>query len=466
MLRLRLTGLALALAGCTAVPAPPAATRADTECGGWFTALDSALAGAGLRDAEARPVPGFPYLRTSRLLRSFRDQLALPSMLESWLWRMRALDQAARRGEIGNLGTHRVAPLLGFAPDTPAPFLLQSLDECGRRLVTADLADPSRLGAVRAAVTPEPLHAAPRPTYRPVSDERGTAMAQALAEGLQTPPALEAEARTLYPEGVAARQAEAAMLLQSRRRDALGIPVLTASVERRLLETYAPVLTIEASATAATAASRVVLLGPQPRPVPGLDPDAPTVYTRVDAAREGGSIALQLVYSVWLNTVAGAAVEPLYLRLTLAPTGQVRRFEAMRGKGGDLLVVPVGGRGEPDARRAAFALPPPLQGQRLQVHIDAANASVTALEYSTGTTGTARYALVPDIVLRSLPVDGDPRRRASLYRDDGTVQGPHAAAAAVRQWGHQQVSDGAGLLRQARYFDSPIEPSFALENRR
>ena len=43
-------------------------------CAGWFTKLDEIVDGAGVRDAEAYRIPGFPYLRVNRFLASFREQ--------------------------------------------------------------------------------------------------------------------------------------------------------------------------------------------------------------------------------------------------------------------------------------------------------------------------------------------------------------------------------------------------------
>ena len=44
------------------------------ECVNWFAKLDHAIDRAGVRDAEAYRVPGFPYLRVNRFLASFRNK--------------------------------------------------------------------------------------------------------------------------------------------------------------------------------------------------------------------------------------------------------------------------------------------------------------------------------------------------------------------------------------------------------
>ncbi|MEZ5661814.1 MAG: hypothetical protein R3E83_25945 [Burkholderiaceae bacterium] len=174
------------LAGCVASPPLPLATaepvaevihsaeRAGVDalarCQERFETLDQALTQAGLRDAQAERVPGFSYLRVSRLLRSYRDDAAMPAAAAAWLARMRQLDQQARKYEIANLGTHRAAPLLGYAANTPLSFLLTYLDDCGRMLIARDRGDPGRIRSLRAAIESLPVVATLDDSLRPIAD--------------------------------------------------------------------------------------------------------------------------------------------------------------------------------------------------------------------------------------------------------------------------------------------------------
>ena len=74
------------------------------ECVDWFTRLDETIDRAGVRDAEAYRVPGFPYLRVNRFMASFRQQAQNDSdAFAAWVKHLRNLDERARSYEIKNL---------------------------------------------------------------------------------------------------------------------------------------------------------------------------------------------------------------------------------------------------------------------------------------------------------------------------------------------------------------------------
>src|SRR4029079_6929931 len=82
------------------------------ECAQWFVTLDRQAGEAGVRDAQDARVPGFPYLRASRLLGALRPLCdANESALQALADRMLALDMEARRYEIMNLPAGQVPVL-------------------------------------------------------------------------------------------------------------------------------------------------------------------------------------------------------------------------------------------------------------------------------------------------------------------------------------------------------------------
>ena len=93
-------------AGCATLEAPFRAHLASgvpqvRECAGWYRLLDERVAAAGARDAQDARVPGFPYLRVSRLLAALRPiALSNEHALHALTDRMLALDLEARRYEI------------------------------------------------------------------------------------------------------------------------------------------------------------------------------------------------------------------------------------------------------------------------------------------------------------------------------------------------------------------------------
>ena len=63
------------LNACSSLPATVAAhANLADDCAAWFLRLDAAIDAGGVRDAEAHRLPGFPYLRSNRLLASFADE--------------------------------------------------------------------------------------------------------------------------------------------------------------------------------------------------------------------------------------------------------------------------------------------------------------------------------------------------------------------------------------------------------
>src|ERR1035437_3180235 len=102
-------GAMMLAVGCAVIDQPP---RSDQkfrsvevkECVDWFTRLDETIDRAGVRDAEAYRVPGFPYLRVNRFLASFRQRAQKDSVaFATWVKHLRTLDEHARSYEIKNL---------------------------------------------------------------------------------------------------------------------------------------------------------------------------------------------------------------------------------------------------------------------------------------------------------------------------------------------------------------------------
>lgn len=447
--------LATGLLGCTArAPSPtaetgPALTR-EALCDAHFRLLDELVDRSGVRDAEDMPVAGTPYLRASRLLASYRDEVDTPAMRAAWLERMRTLDQQARRYEIANVGSHLSAEVLGYVGDTPLPYLLDHLDHCGRRLLARDLADDARFEALRAAVPGWQRAAEDRARLRPITNEVGNGLGRSLMDALERPPPLAGSALTLVPEGRLRGPDWIAALLSSRRQDALGLPVLTDSVAERLLEEFAPVIEIAPAEDESEVPMRVVLSGSQQAPRPATDPQTPALYGRVGLSRDADESFVQIVYSAWFSREGGRPPDALYLRVSVDGRGRPFRVEVMPGGGRERLLLPVGidSRGvRPD--RAILALPPALSGQRLRMRFE--HGAFAGIDYVESSVEGTPYTIIPEAILRSLPVDGDPRRRASLYTADGRMRG---AGAQVRQWGHHALDDARAAAGPG-YFDAP-----------
>lgn len=97
--------VALLLGGCVG-PRWAVSSSGDARveaCRATFTAVDRTVAAAGVGDAEAARVRGFPYLRVNRFLASFRTGRLQGAAFDAWVDRLSALDRQARRVELANL---------------------------------------------------------------------------------------------------------------------------------------------------------------------------------------------------------------------------------------------------------------------------------------------------------------------------------------------------------------------------
>ncbi|MGH8456204.1 MAG: hypothetical protein ACRETE_04385, partial [Stenotrophobium sp.] len=85
------------LAACAVVPLKPAPLM---ECRALYAQADQKVRETGAADPGLYRIPGFPYLRASRFLASFRDEVSDPARFHAWVTLLRAADATARDREI------------------------------------------------------------------------------------------------------------------------------------------------------------------------------------------------------------------------------------------------------------------------------------------------------------------------------------------------------------------------------
>ncbi|WP_143057385.1 hypothetical protein [Nitrosomonas sp. Nm51] len=136
------------LPGCAVPTTPLPTTVAAQPCLELFTALDNAAAKAGFSPSRPMRVPGFPYLRSTRFLASFNQQILLPTQQETWLGHLADTDRTARQIELDSLPAASKAKLAASFGGN----LQNAIDSCYPRLVSADLADSNRLTLLRQRV--------------------------------------------------------------------------------------------------------------------------------------------------------------------------------------------------------------------------------------------------------------------------------------------------------------------------
>lgn len=461
---LRLGCLAFALlAGCASLDAPQrdhlaAGEGAVRACAAWFRDLDATIDQAGVRDAAAYRVPGYPYLRLDRFTASFTPQAAQDARsFYAWLERARALDHEARRVELRNL------PRRAWREDFDAA--LRRSEDCAAKLATQDLAseDGRRRLFERAAVPDDyvgwqrvvGLYAI---THVPFSAgiDRWQAETVESFRATQAGAAPEAPLQRYAPAlDAALSESQVGEILARAPRDALGVPRLAASDLEQLFASFAPLFEIE------TAGSFDRPGAPYwgDSPVPQVDATRPTVYRRLAFTRYGDEVLPQLVYTLWFSERPGddilaGKLDGVVWRVTLASDGAPLVYDSIHPCGCFHMFFPTA-RVEPLPSpdpyiEWAFAprpAPDVATGARIVLRVATRTHYLKGLATEPRDRAAAATLLAPEDenALRALPLPSGGTR--SLYGADGIVAGSERperelfwpmgipSAGAMRQWG-------------------------------
>lgn len=491
----------LAAGGCTTLApvdtaAAPASASAPVaaRCERAFAALDSAVERAGVADAEGLRVAGFPYLRSNRLLASFRAAGLDGAGERAWHVAMMQLDREGRLVEIANLppsATREVLATLhaeGFAALPPAAWL----EGCGSALRDRDLADPAARDRLRsAAAVPDDyatwkrvlgLYALTRiPFAGGVRRWQDDTRAVFAVPWEQQPITGRLVHYSLASAAPLPRFEAARRLADARAGSPLGLHDPQVLLE--LAATYAPVFVVDE----ASPADRVGRPLFDAMGLPTVDAALPAIFVRATHTRYRAQVLPQLVYTIWFPErpkdgpfdLLGGRLDAVVWRVTLAEDGEPLLFDTIHGCGCYHLFFPT---------PRATPLPPPPDtldehafvparlprlgdGERVVVRIAPGTHYVSAMAaVAAAPEGTLRLHPADEASLRSLP-DGAGGRR-SLYGPDGIVQGSErgeryvfwpmgvAEPGAQRQWGRH-----ATAFVGRRHFDDAdlLERNFRLE---
>ncbi|WP_108445578.1 hypothetical protein [Halomonas denitrificans] len=505
---LRLAGLVLVglLAGCAAGPeGRPALADLDSpdaRCLARLAAFDAAVAEAGVTDAGAARVAGFPYLRTDRLLASFADDLDTPAAFADWVTRMRALDAEARAIEAANLPASRRDALSSSLNASPAA----AVEACATRLMHRELLAEEGTGPARerlrsAIVAPDHYQTWRRVLGLYPLTRLGLAIGynRWKAGHLDTFAvpfsALPVEAPLVRYAPSAGRPREAtvaARWLREAPRSPLGFVELDREALLRLAAHHAPVFLVETRGHDDRFGAPYWFAGPE-GPLPLVDTSRPVADVRLSHTRFEGDLLPQLVYTLWFPArtrqgawdLLGGRLDGLVWRVTLDARGRPLIHDSIHPCGCYHLFFPV-----PPLRRVAVAADADLReapltplaaprlaaGERLAVRVAAVSHYVEHLGVAAPrreVAETRRYALEavstpPDYGRRSLALPGGGRR--SLYGPEGLVSHTGRlerfllwpsgilSPGAMRQWGtHATVFVGRRHFDDPRLFEAAFE---------
>ncbi len=459
--------VALLLVGCATAGKPMAPPADDTlaVCRALYREVDAAIERAGVRDLGASLVPGFPYLRTTRLFASFRDELTGPQHWSAWIGHLAALDAEARALEMRNLSK----PIAGHDSGT----LRGELNRCRERLLADDSGQAERRAALRdAARVPDDYVtwwrvAGLYPLTAPIVSARISAWhaetRETFAKPLSAQPVVGRLMRWATAPGAPMGTAEVSEILH-RSLDPLGIPLPVPADLARLFDTFAPVWETD------VADDDDRIGAPRWDNGPGADVTRPTLYRKVSHTRFGDQVLLQLNYIVWFparpgNDIYAGHLDGINWRVTLGTDGEPRLYDAIHNCGCYHEFFPSRHLRLRGDLPAAYFEPPLLpqtapEQQPLVLRIAHHTHFIQRVYHDASPLAVQPMAWEEYDALRSLPVDGTHR---SLFGEYGLIAGTERAErfilwpmgirspGAMRQWGRH-----ATAFVGRRHFDDPF----------
>ena len=474
--------LAVFLAGCAVTGAPHTRHAATTgeyaRCSLFFHDLRHAVSEAGVRDTQASPVSGYPYLRVNRFLASFRHKQLTGVMINQWVDRLQALGTAAWHVELTNLPAERRTRLTKEMPDDRT--LEQAVGRCTAEMRAVDLATPQDFERLRhRAVVPDDYHTMWRILgLYPVTGlfvSFGAARLhhdtrQTFSLPLERLPVNGRLIRYVPRGGAMLTRGEVAHILARTSHNPLHMPEPDTTQRERLFNSFAPVWEIDTVGrddrigTPLWGAHRRIR----------VDTAQAAIYRLLSHGWWAGRPVLQLNYIIWfparpatgaLDPYAGH-VDGITLRVTLGQDGRPLFYDSMHNCGCYHMIFPrraITGKSEGGGLYVEPALVPQsipdLQpGQRLIVRVADRTHYLQRL-YGDGSSprGTV-YDFADYNTLRILPApDGG---HYSLFDQHGLVRHSQRAErwwlwpmgvsspGAMRQWGHHAI-----VFLGRRHFD-------------
>jgi hypothetical protein len=465
--------ITIVAAGCANVQSPVqlggASDPAIQSCRAKFKLVDSVV--ASVADAETSRIPGFPYLRVNRLHAAYAKNSMPRPAFKAWVHQLRSLARAARTVEIANLPKAKKASL------TVSPAQLENcaeilqkndlLTDQGRKILQENSHVPDHYSNLSRIVGIYPLSSVP--IWLGYKNLRKS-QKEDFRLGLHQPN------KTTYGPAISHYPAKVQNIMRMIERDALGLPILSASDRHTILSAFAPIFTIEH----VTKDDAIGMPRYNANGALGIDINDPVVFHRITFTRIGGEAHIQLVYTTFfpartssgpLDLFAGQ-LDGLIWRVTLDKTGRPIIYDSAHPCGCYHLFFPATPwRIKPSVADATFGEPPlapiagpiPKRGERVRLLVKAGTHYLAGVKLSREANSAQQtpYRMTSENVLRSLPTSGGSRR--SLYDTDGiVVQSVRperfllwpmgiANAGAMRQWGTH-----ATAFIGRRHFDDPF----------
>lgn len=467
------------LVGCGAPALRPEAPPEVRACLEFLRASDEAVQEAGVRDAQATRVPGFPYLRVNRFLASFsKDNLQGPRF-QAWIEQMQTLEVEGRDKEYRALSATQRA---GLSPGSPsAGHLLTRARSCGDQLGRFDLAEArARMRLVNAAQVPPDYSRWQRvlglyPLTSLVIFQGVLRYHHEVAMTYATPlDNLPVKGRLIRftppPSTGLLASSEVARILRRSADNPLRIPKPQGEDQRRLFATFAPVWEVDVAGET----DRIGM--PYWGRAAEVNTGEPVVLTHLSHGRLGAEVLLQLNYIIWFPArprtgpfdLLGGRLDGIIWRVTLGADGRPLIYDSVHNCGCYHRFFPTP-RLRLVRRHVGFEEPIlvpqriPLEQSRKVLRVASTSHYVQRVQSAVGNAATGKAEVVYRFrdydELRALPVADGHR---SLFGPDGIVPDTERrercllwptgvdSPGSMRQWGRHAVA-----FVGERHFDAP-----------
>jgi hypothetical protein len=482
------------LAGCASLERPfsdhhESAAMPVRDCAAWFAALDEAVDGAGVRDAQETRMPGFPYLRVNRFLSAVKSRASSDAGMQAFALRLAALDYDARKAEIANLPQERIEALPAQVASGSRSEAVTRTRQCAHLLREVDVAEPeAREMLLARAEVPDDystalrvagLYALTRYPFaagvREWESEMGAAFARAPGSSLPV-------VRYAPPPAQPRSREAIGRLLVASAANPLGLPEPEAEDLADLLAAYAPSFEVEIGGDYDRFGQLRWL---RERRTPSVDAAEQVVYAHASRTLYRGHALLQLVYTIWFperppreaGDILAGTLDGVVWRVTLAPDGEPLVYDTIHPCGCYHMFFPT-----PRARVlpspdeieewafSPYQLPRVQDGERPVLRVATRTHYIERVSLVRGIDSVAHYELRDYNELRSLRrLEGGSR---SAFAQDGLVPGTERperliywpmgihSAGAMRQSGRHATAfvghrhfDDAHLFEQRFVFD-------------
>jgi len=468
--------------GCASISSQriPQTLERPRPCQEFFERLDEKVREAGVRDASAFSIQGFPYLRTSRFLSALREELKDEQERMIWVRWMQDLDLRSRKKEISNLPDEIVLSLTSEKGRPDREALADQVESCSTALLLHDHGQPGFYTSLEPFVrVPDeyslvlrtaglyPLIALPVAVVTKNSREKIKKRFDANLEDLPVDGSL----RAFVPgKGRSPGRETVKEIIEESRENPLRVPLPDAIRKKELVEAFAPIFIQDVAAQY----DRVGEVRWDNHRIE-VNPETPTVYYYFSHALLRGEPILQINYAIWYSERAGdrppsiekGHLDGLTIRISLDDQGRPFMGEAMNNCGCYHLFAPDRERVDRILPRSLMFdamvpqwLPEITAGERLGIRINSGWHQVQRLSSVKEAPDSVAYELVPYEILETLPHEDG--RTESIFDEHGIAKGSERverlilfsmgipSVGSMRQRGHHAIE----LIGRA-HFDDP-----------